>query len=187
MPLGAVETTTSRISCSAKAGAVSIWRSSGGMSPRGTCCWPVVATTSPAVSGFIPKLRFSAWAEPCRRRFFCAGAKTTAGAGREFGLADLDEVARADLGIGALQAVETDDLQPLVLGIGADRAGRGGALADQLDHVALGEAHFGHHRARQPGDAAAAVLGAHGRDLQPPRLCVRRRPSARLSCGERPR
>ena len=53
------------------------------MSPRGTCCWPVVATTSPEVSGFIPKLRFSAWAEPCRRRFFWAGAKTTRVAGFE--------------------------------------------------------------------------------------------------------
>src|ERR1044072_5914877 len=40
MPLGAVETTTSLISWSAKAGAVSIWRNSGGMSPFGTCCWP---------------------------------------------------------------------------------------------------------------------------------------------------
>ena len=92
------------------------------MSPRCTCCWPVVATTSPAVSGCVPKLRFSAWAEPCRRILCCAGAKTTRVAGFEFGLADLDIVARADLGIGALEAVEADDLEPLVLGIGPDRA-----------------------------------------------------------------
>ena len=124
MPLGAVETTTRRISCSAKAGAVSIWRSSGGMSPRGTCCWPVVATTSPAVSGFIPKLRFSALAEPCRRRFFCAGAKTTRCAGLESALRISTRSPDAELGIGALQAVEPDDLELLVLGIGADRAGR---------------------------------------------------------------
>ena len=136
------------------------------MSPRVICCWPVVATTSPAVSGFMPKLRFSAWAEPCSRRFFWAGAKTTRCAGFDFRLADLDEVARADLGIGALEAVEADDLEPLVLGIGADRARRRRALADQLDHVAFGEAELGHHRARQPGDAAAAVVGPHGRDLQ---------------------
>ena len=147
---------------------MSIWRSSGGMSPRVICCWPVVATTSPAVSGFMPKLRFSAWAEPCRRRFFCAGAKTTRWRRLGFGLAHLDEVARADLGIGALEAVEADDLEPLVLGIGADRARRRRALADELDDVALGEAELGHQRARQAGDAAAAVLGPHGRDLQAP-------------------
>ena len=90
--------------------------------------------------------------------------------GLGFGLADLDEIARADLGIGALQAVEADDLEPLILGIGADRARRRGALAGQLDHVALGEAQLGHHRARQAGDAAAAILGAHGRDLEAPRF-----------------
>ena len=90
--------------------------------------------------------------------------------GLGFGLPDLDEVARADLGIGALKAVEADDLEPLILRIGADRTGRRGALADQLDHVALGEAHLGHHRARKPGDSAAAVVRAHGRDLKPPRF-----------------
>ena len=84
------------------------------------------------------------------------------------GLAKLDEVARADLGIGALQAVEADDLEPLVLGIGADRARRRGALADELDDVALGEAQFGHDRARQPGDAAARIVGPHRRDLEAP-------------------
>ena len=90
--------------------------------------------------------------------------------GLRFGLADLDEIARADLGIGALQAVEADDLEPLILGIGADRARRRGALAGKLDDVALGEAKLGHHRARQAGDAAAAILGAHGRDLEAPRF-----------------
>ena len=83
-----------------------------------------------------------------------------------FGLADFDEVARADFGICALQAVEADDIEALILGIGPDRAGGRDALADQLDHVALGETHRGHHRARQPGDAAAAVVGPHCRDLE---------------------
>src|SRR4028118_848832 len=41
-------------------------------------------------------------------------------------LAEGDEIARADLGIGALEAVEADDVQHLVLRIGADRPGRGG-------------------------------------------------------------
>ena len=54
------------------------------------------------------------------------------------GLAHLDEIARADAGIGALQAVEADDVDPLVLAIGADRARGGRALADDLDHVAFG-------------------------------------------------
>ena len=53
------------------------------------------------------------------------------------GLADLDEVARADAGIGALQAVEADDVEPFVLAIGADRARRGRALADDLDRRRL--------------------------------------------------
>jgi hypothetical protein len=88
--------------------------------------------------------------------------------GLGFGLADLDEIARADLGIGALQAVEADDLQPLVLRIGADRPGRRGPLPGQLDDVALAEAQLGHQSARQPGDAAAAVLGTHGGDLEAP-------------------
>jgi hypothetical protein len=56
-----------------------------------------------------------------------------------FDLADGDEIARADLGIGALEAVEADDVEALVLGIGTDRARRGGALAGDLDDVALGQ------------------------------------------------
>ena len=140
------------------------------MSPRWTCCWPVVATTSPAVSGFIPKLRLSAWAEPWSRRFFCAGAKTTRCAGLGFRLADGDEVAGADLGIGALETVEADDVEPLILGIGTDGAGRRGALAGDLDDVALGERELLHHPAGEAREAAAAILGAHRRHLQPARL-----------------
>ncbi len=43
-------------------------------------------------------------------------------------LADLDEISRADTRIGALQAVDAQQLQPLIFGIGADRAG-GGSIA----------------------------------------------------------
>src|SRR3546814_6267178 len=42
--------------------------------------------------------------------------------GLGLGLANLDEIARADLGIGALEAVEADDVEALVLGIGQDRS-----------------------------------------------------------------
>ena len=80
MPLGAVETTTSRSSCSAKAGALSICRMWSGMSAL-TRWWPVVATVSPSTSGRPAKVRFSASAEPCRRTLGWAGAKTTRVAG----------------------------------------------------------------------------------------------------------
>ena len=74
-------------------------------------------------------------------------------AGRRLGLrlADLDEVARADAGIGALQAVEPDDVDAFVLAVGADRAGRGRALADDLDHVAFVEPELLHQPARAAG------------------------------------
>ena len=41
---------------------------------------------------------------------------------------------------GPLQAVEPDDVDILVLAVRADRARGGGALADDLDHVAFAEA-----------------------------------------------
>ena len=85
--------------------------------------------------------------------------------GLGLGLADLDEIARADAGIGALQAVEADDVDALVLAIGADRAGRGRALADDLDHVAFVEAELVHQLVGQAGEAAAAVGRRQARDL----------------------
>ena len=85
--------------------------------------------------------------------------------GLGLGLADLDEIARADPGIGALQAVEADDVDPLVLAIGADGARRGRALADDLDHVAFGEAELVHQLVGQSREAAAAVGGRQARDL----------------------
>ena len=50
----------------------------------------------------------------------------------------------SDPGIGALQAVEADDVEPCVVVIGADGARRGRALADDLDHVAFGQPELGH-------------------------------------------
>ena len=168
MPLGAVETTTSRSSCSAKAGALSICRMCSGMSAL-TRWWPVVATVSPSTSGRPAKVRLSASAEPCSRTLGCAGREDDAGRRLRFGLAHLDEIARADPGVGALQAVEADDVDAFVLAIGADRARRGRALADDLDDVAFGEAELVHQLVGQPGEAAAAVGGRQARDLDPAR------------------
>ena len=164
MPLGAVETTTSRSSCSANAGALSSCRMLSGMSAL-MRWWPVVATVSPSTSGRPAKVRFSASAEPCSRTFGCAGANTTRVAGFEFGLAHFDEIARADAGIGALEAVEANDVDALVFAIGADGARGGRALADDLDHVAFVEAQLVHQLVGQAGEAAAAVGGRQARDL----------------------
>ena len=46
-------------------------------------------------------------------------------------------VAAADAGIDALKAVEANDIEALVLGVGCDRDGGGVALADDLDGLAL--------------------------------------------------
>ena len=80
MPLGVAETTTSRSSCSAKAGALSSCRMWSGMSAL-MRWWPAVATVSPSTSGRPAKVRLSASAEPWRRTFGCAGANTTRVAG----------------------------------------------------------------------------------------------------------
>src|SRR3546814_2956268 len=74
-------------------------------------------------------------------------------------LSDL-HVAGARTGIGALQAIEPDNLQPLILGIRRDDARCRLPLAADLADIALGHAEFGHRRARNAGDAAAAFLGA---------------------------
>src|SRR3546814_18648459 len=60
---------------------ISDWSSDVCSSDLSTRCWPEVETTSPATRGLIPKVRRSASLDPCSRRFFCAGAKTTRVAG----------------------------------------------------------------------------------------------------------
>src|SRR3546814_756109 len=60
----------------------------------------------------------------------------------------------------------SDNLQPLILGIRRDDARCRLPLAADLDDIALGHAEFGHRRARNAGDAAAAFLGARIRHLQ---------------------
>ena len=82
------------------------------------------------------------------------GGKDDAGRRFRFGAPHLDIIARADPGIGALQPVDAHDLQPLVVGIGADSAGGGVLLADDFHDVAVRDARCGHERAREVRDAA---------------------------------
>ena len=84
----------------------------------------------------------------------------------------LDEVARAHAGVRPLQAVEPDQIETLVLAIGADRAGGCRPLADDLDHVSLGKAERGHQGTGKVRDAATAVLRPRIRNLYPARLRV---------------
>ena len=83
-----------------------IARRCGGSSSPPTRCCPTVATISPWHSGRPAKLRFSATDDPCSRTFFWAGAQHDAGRRLRIALAHLDEIARADAGIGALQPVD---------------------------------------------------------------------------------
>ena len=83
-----------------------------------------------------------------------------------FDLANLDKVSRPDTGIGPLQAVESDKIQPLVFGIGQHRPGGGAPLAENFDDIALDQSQFAKIVPRQPGQAATAVLGPRIGDLQ---------------------
>ncbi len=83
------------------------------------------------------------------------GGKDDARGGAGLGLADDDMLARSHLGIAAFEAVEPDDVQPLVLGIGQQGAGGCGALSLDLDDVAFGNAQLAHRFARDAGDVAA--------------------------------
>ena len=77
-----------------------------------------------------------------------------------------DMIARADFGIGPLQPVEPDDVEALVLGIGQHCPRRGAALADNLEHIALGYPQCGHGALGQTGDTLAAFFLPGRRDLQ---------------------
>ena len=79
--------------------------------------------------------------------------------GFRFRLAQRYQIAGADTGIGALQAVEADDLYPLILGIRADGDARGGAFADNLDDIALCQTKAGQQLARNADDAASGLFG----------------------------
>lgn len=75
-------------------------------------------------------------------------------------------VAARGAGVDALQPVEADEVQALVLIVGTDRDRRGVALADDLDNVALAQAELGQRRMAESGDAAPRILGACIGDLQ---------------------
>jgi hypothetical protein len=100
-----------------------------------------VEMMSPATSGRWNSVRRSISPEPTSRRFFCAGASwiRRAGFASAFGL-HLRVVAYADAGVAALQAVQTDDVQPLILRIGRQRQRGRRPLARDLDDVALAHA-----------------------------------------------
>ena len=86
-----------------------------------------------------------------------------------FDLADFDKIAGTRTGIGALQPVEPDKVQPLVFRIGQNRA-RGRCLfAQNLDDIALDQSQFCEIVARQPRKAAPAVFrpGVGHLQLQP--------------------
>ena len=97
------------------------------------------------------------------------------------GRADLHVVADGDVGVGALQAIEAHELEPLVVGVGWEHDGGGGALADDLDHVPLLEAQLGDVQA---GGALADVLRLGGAHLQPNRVLLwHRDPPRRVWSG----
>jgi hypothetical protein len=99
-------------------------------------------------------------------QIFLRGRKHHACRGARLGAAQLNHIAGTCASIGALQAVEPDDLQPLILGIGRDDARRRVALAADLDNVALGHPELGHRRTRDTGETATAFLCARAGDLQ---------------------
>ncbi len=98
-------------------------------------------------------------------------------------LAHLDEIGRADPGIGALQPVQPDDVDALVLAVGADRDRRGRALAHDLDDVAVANAELFHQRFGEAREAASAVAGRQARDLHLARLHAGHRVRLSHSCS----
>ena len=99
-----------------------------------------------------------------------SGREDHAGGRPRFGSHDLDVLARADLGIAALEAVEADDVEGLILVIGGHGNRHRVALAGDLDGIAFGDAQRLECRTRHAGDTLAAFLLAGSGDLEPHRL-----------------
>ncbi len=86
-------------------------------------------------------------------------------------------LARANFGIAALQAIQPNDFQRLILVIGGHGDGSGGALAFDGHDIAFGNAQRLERGARHADDALSAFLLPGGGDLQPDggRIVFRRR------------
>ena len=143
--------------------------------------WPAVATVSPCGQRPAEEAALQGLGRALQADIVLRRCEDDPGRRLGLGLLDFDEVAGADPGIGALQAVEADDVEPLVVAIGADGAGGGQALAGDLDDVAFGQPHFGHQLDRQAGDPAAGIAGRQIGDLQPLGQLVRHPPCEILS------
>ena len=87
-------------------------------------------------------------------------------------LAQLNEVARADAGIGALQTIQAQDVQTFIFLVGAHHPRRSRSLADNLDNIAFGQLQFGHYRQRKPRQTAPGILRPRIGDLNPASAAV---------------
>ncbi len=81
-------------------------------------------------------------------------------------LAHFDMLARRHIGVSALQPVEADQFEALIFGIGLDHARSGGALADDLDHVAFGHAKLRHQVAADARNAVPTFFLPRACDLK---------------------
>ena len=83
-----------------------------------------------------------------------------------FDLANFDKIAGADAGIGPLQAIEADKIQPFIFRIRQDRPRRSRLLADNFDDIALNQPQFSKILPRQSCESAAAVFRSGIGNLQ---------------------
>ena len=74
------------------------------------------------------------------------------------GLANLDELARRNIGVDARQAIEANDPKGFIFRVGQDGAGCCGPLAHNFDHIALEQPKGAHYVARDAGKAVATLF-----------------------------
>jgi hypothetical protein len=102
---------------------------------------------------------------PLEPHLALGGGEHHAGGGARLARRNLHMLARAGLGIAALEPVETHHVECVILGVSRHCDRGGGALADDLDHVALGDAELLEGGARHARDALTGFLLPGGRDL----------------------
>ena len=176
MPLGTVETTTQADLLQRIGRRVQHLAQLGRHVAARTCCWPVVATTSPAVSGSSRSCASAPGPSPAAADSSAPGRTRRACAGFDSALRTSTWSPEPISALARCRPSRRMISSVLVLGIGADRACRCRALADDLDHVAFGEAELGHQpraaggqcRVRCPPAAWSRPAGAW--------VCVLRRP-----------